>query len=325
LTGTVLALALVAALGTDGISAVVDQGPALTIDPCVEVDEATVRQVVELELRGARLHPASVTVQCIGGAQEIRVRPWTAQEGEGVRTIQLAPLAEGANPAARQARSRELALAIAEFIRRQDVAPPPPAPKPVTPPVPTPPVVSTINAPPAPPAGAPEHRWRLGILAASDYFSGGKMLAGGDLLVGSRLGDWFLAELRVGGRFAPDTSLPGGRLTARAGTAAAAVGLNVWSRGQTVGTALLLRAQGYLVAFRAEASGGASAKTAILGALALAAEPRFMLAITRRFSLEASAALGFLPRGIVVRTQGAENQSISGLTVSGSLGGVFTF
>jgi hypothetical protein len=87
----------------------------------------------------------------------------------------------------------------------------------------------------------------------------------------------------------------------------------------------MLRAQEYLVQFRAEAPGQDGARTALLGAFVLAAEPRFIVALTRRFALEAGPAVGFPPRGIVVRTQGTQTQSVSGLLLSASLVGVLTF
>lgn len=148
---------------------------------------------------------------------------------------------------------------------------------------------------------------------------------GADLFVSSRLGRWFLAELRIGGRLGSDQTLSGEHLTARAAAAAVAAGVNLWSRRRTFGGALVLRAQGYLVQFRAEATGNGHAETANLGAFALALEPRLMVTLTRRFSLQVSAAAGWVPRGIVVRIQGVETPSMSGVVVAADLAGVFTF
>ena len=318
--GTVVALWL-CVVGTEVTSAVAENTPALTIDPCVTVDETTVRQLMELEIRGARLPPTSVSVRCVGEAQEIRIEPWASLEQEGLRTIQLPVIPEDAAPAARQARSRELALAIAEFIRRHDTAPPP-AQAPSSPP---PAAVSVVPASPVRPTGGPKGHWRLGTLWTFEYFSGRQNLTGADLVVGARLGRWFLAELRAGGRLGTEETLPGGRLTARAAAAAAAGGLYFRSPHPAIGAAVMLRVQAYLVQFRAEDSGRGDTRTVLLGAFALAAEPRLMVAFTRRFSVETSASVGLLPRGIVVRTQGTEAPSISGFVVSGSLGGVLTF
>jgi hypothetical protein len=315
------------AAGTLATPREVDQEPVLSIDPCVAVDEPLVREVMALELRDARARnlalPDSVTVRCVGELQEIRVEPWASTAPEGIRTIQLAPIADDADAPVRQARSRELALAIAEFVRRLEIASPPiPEQKepPPPPPQPPPPVI------PQPQPAAPfQSLWEIGLLSRFEHFAGGQNLAGGDLFVSARLGRWFLAEVNAGGRLGADVPLPEGRLTARAGAAGAALGVYHLSRSRSLGAALVLRAQGYLIQFRAEQPSGGSALTALLGVCTLAAEPRLTIAVTRHLWLEGFAAVGAPLRGIVVRIQGAETKSTSGLVVSGSLGGGVTF
>jgi hypothetical protein len=333
LTGTLIAFWL-SALGTE---AVAYRGPSLTVHPCVGVDETTVREVMELEVRGARSLPASVSVRCVDGAQEIRVEPWISPEREGIRTIRLPPVREDDDAAARQARSRELALAIAEFIRRLNTAQPskqePPTPEAAPAPTPTPSAPPAPSAPPsprsvassAPPSEIPAGCWQLGLLLAAERFSGGAALAGGDLFVSSCLGRWFAAELRAGGRIGYDEPLPNGRLTTRAADASAAVALRLWPPGHSVEAAFGLRAQGYLIRFRAQEGGESQAPTALLGALTLTAEPRLTAVLTRRLSLAASAGAGYPLHGIVVRVQGNETHGVSGPVVSASLGAVFTF
>ena len=309
--------------GDDQTPAVVAEGPALTIDACIAVDQATVRQVMELEIPDARLLPASVSIRCVDGAQEIRIRRSDLLDQEDVRTIHIAPTADDDTPAERQARSRELALAIAEFVRW----PGPSARAPQSPPAPPPPSPAPVPAPATTPAtDARQGRWQLGILCAFEHFSRGQNLMGADLFVTSHMGRWFLAELHIGGRLGGDGTLPRGeQLTTSAGAVAVAAGVNLWSKTRGFGGALLLRAQGYLVHLRAEPAGGGRPETANLGSLALAVEPRLMLAVTRRFSLRASAAAGVVPRGIVVRIQGVEAESMSGVAVSAYLAGVFAF
>ena len=301
-------------------------GPSLTIDPCVAVDEATVREVMELEIRGTRMIPTSVSVRCVDGAQEIRVLPWISPETEGIRTIKLPPVADDDDAAVRQARSRELALAIAEYIRRLDAAQAPTreSSKPTTSPTP-PPSVPAPATPATPLRESSDGEWRFGLLSAFEYFSGGRTLAGGDLVVAKGLGRWFSAELRAGGRIGADEALPSGRLTTRAATAGAGVGFNLWSPRRPVGAALVLRAEGYLVQFRVVQLAEDRAPTALLGAVTLAAEPRLTLRLTRHVLLVASAGVGLPLHGIVVRMQGIETRSMSGLLVSGSLGGVVSF
>jgi hypothetical protein len=311
----VLALSLLAT-GSEEIPAAAQHGLLLELDACLQVDEPSVQNLVELELGDARARsgniPISVVVRCLDGAQEIRVEPWASRGDDGVRTIAL-PDAEDAT-ATLEARSRELALAIAELIRRLEITRPLPS-QPLPPPPPPPPIVV---APPAP-SEAPPGRWGIAALSSFDYFTGGQWLAGGDLSLAVLLGRWTVGEVRGGARFVNGETLPGGSLTARAGTAALGAGLNVWSKGRAVGFVLMGRAQGYGVAYRAELGDG-GARTALLGAFVVAVEPRLLLAVTRRISIAASAAAGLPVHGIVVRTQGVETASMSGLALSSHLG-----
>ena len=312
------ALAFVVALAAE------ERNPRLDIDACVEVDEAAVQKLVELELRdaGARKGnvPIAVAVGCIEDGQEIRVEPWASRGDEGVRTIGLPP-GDAADPAAQEARSRELALAIAELIRRLEITrplSPPPSPPP---PPPAPPTAAFVVPPPRPPE-APPGKWQLALLSSFEYFTGGQKLAGGDVSAAAPIGRWILGELRMGGRFAEGVPLPGARLTARAGTAAAALGLNLWSRRRSIGFALMLRGQGFVVDYQVAPGNGGGSRMALLGAFVVAVEPRLLVAVTRRISVEAAAGAGVPVHGVVVRSQGADAQSLSGLAISTSIGAV---
>lgn len=309
----VLALALLATR-SEGTTAAAEPGPVLQLDPCVQVDEAAVQNLVELELGDGRFHgtntPISVAVRCLDGTQEIRVEPWASRGEDGIRTIEL-PDAEDPN-AALEARSRELALAIAELIRRLEIT----RPLPVAPPPPPPPVVVA----PGPPPEAPASRWAIGALSSFEYFTGGQALAGGDVSVAASLGRWTMADVRIGGRLASARALPNGRLTARAGIAALGAGLNLWSQRRSIGFAMMLRLQGYAVEYQAELAGDGAAQAALLGAVVVGVEPRLFIAVTRRISIAAGGAAGLPLHGIIVRTQGVEMDSMSGLVVSANLG-----
>jgi hypothetical protein len=310
------------------------QEPLLTIDPCVEVDEAMVREVMDLELGAVRggdeTRPAAVFVRCVADGeeirQEIRIEPRISGDPGEARTIRLTS-ADGTLPVTRAARSRELALAISEIIRRRATAPAPSAAPPPEAVAQVPPAVSAIPSvaasPPAAVEEVPSH-WQLGISPTYDYFDGGQRFAGGDLFVGSRLGRWLLAEARAGGRVASERAVPGGSVSVRATTAGVAVGVAYWPERRPVGAALMLRAEEYWVQFHVVLDDG-RARTALLGAFVLAAEPRLIVAMTRQVAIEATSGIGFLPHGIVVRTQGMQTQSVSGLYVSASLAGVLSF
>lgn len=319
---TLVALALFAEPDPRTEAAALEK-PALYIDACVEVDGAAVKNLVDLELRDAPSRdpeaPISVEVRCLDGSQEIRVEPWASVGGDGTRSIAL-PAADDADPAAREARSRELALAIAELIRRLEITQPlHPQPPPAPPPPPTL-VLSTSAAP-----EEPHRRWRLAVLSSFEAFTGGQKMAGGDISFGARIGRWILGEVRVGGRFVDGQSSPVARLTGRAGTASVAIGPSIWSEHRTVGFEPMLRAQGYAIDYRAESPGDGGARTARLGALTVAAEPRLIVAISGRIALTAAVGVGIPLHGIMVRTQGAKTDSLTGVTISAGLGAAVTF
>jgi hypothetical protein len=154
LIARVLALSLLAT-GSEEIPAAAEHGLLLELDACLQVDEPSVQNLVELELRDARARsgniPISVVVRCLDGAQEIRVEPWASRGDDGIRTIAL-PDAEDAT-ATLEARSRELALAIAELIRRLEIT------RPLEPPPPPPPPPPPIVVAPPSPSEAPPGRW----------------------------------------------------------------------------------------------------------------------------------------------------------------------
>ena len=307
----ILALALIA-MRSEGTAAAAEARPVLDLDPCLEIDEAVVQNLVELELDDGRARanaPISVAVRCVEGAQEIRVEPWASRGEDGIRTIEL-PAADDAT-ATLEARSRELALAIAELIRRLEITRPLPAPPQPPPP---PPIVIAPSAPPAAPPG----RWGIGASSSFEHFTGGQSMAGGDLSLAMSFWRWALADVRVGGRLLDGATLPSGRLTARAGTASLGAGLRLASNLRA-GFALMLRLQSYAVQYDAELDGGGS-RMALLGAVVAAVEPRLLVAISRRISIAAGGAAGLPLHGIVVRTQGVETDSLSGFVLSANLG-----
>jgi len=318
-----LALAIVA-MPPDATSGTVERGPSLDLDACVRVDASAVQSLVELELELADARarhpsfPVSVAVRCLEGGQLIRVEPWASRGDDGIRTIEL-PDAYDAT-AAREARSRELALAIAELIRRLEITRPLPAePPPAEPPPPPPVAPPVVVAPVALPEGARD-RWRIGALSTVEVFPGGPWLVGGDLSLGVSLGRWVSLDLRAGGRFVDGLTSTPEPLSARAGVASLGAGPTFWSRRRSVGFALMVRAQGFGVEYRVESAGPGPAGTSRLGAVVAAAEPRLLVGLSRHVTLALGGAAGLAVHGIVVRVQGLETSRMSGLLLSGSLG-----
>lgn len=318
-----LALAMVA-MRPEAIPGTAERGPSLEVEACVRVDASVVQNLVhlELELGDARAQRStfaiSVAVRCIDGAQLIRVEPWASRGDDGLRTIELPDAYDEA--AAVEARSRELALAIAELIRRLEITRPlPPEPPPPPPPAPSPVAPPLVVAPSSPPEG-PRHRWQLGALTSVEAFSGGQWLAGGDLSVGVSVGRWVALDLRAGGRFVDGLTSSSERLSARAGVASLGAGLNVWSRRGLLGFAAMVRAQGFGVEYRLGSAGQDPARTTRLDAFVASVEPRLLVRMSGRLTLALGGAAGFALHGIVVRVQGVETSRMSGLSLSGNLG-----
>lgn len=203
--------------------------PAIRIDPCVEVDAEEVRRLAAIELSNwqprSSSGPLEVVVACSGGVQELRVS--TARSGKvTVRSIDLGtpPTEESGEPRAddRDAKARELALAIAELLRRIDVeateAAPPvalvaPAPKP--------------SAEPARAADRPEpFRSELGLAGVAVFWTGGEMLFGADLTGRGHVARFLIAELRLGGRKTRPLELESGSLDGHGMAAAAGLALD---------------------------------------------------------------------------------------------------
>jgi hypothetical protein len=192
--------------------------PSITIEPCVAVDASEVRRLTAIEVSSwqgeSSVGSFGVLVGCEDGGQRLRLMD--AKRGQvAERSIDLS--AVGASD--RDARARELALAIAELLRRNESAeqPAPSVAVDESSASPTPTFAST-------PLVAP---WQgeLGVTAAALGWTGGGVLFGADLTGRARFGRWFIGELRAGGRSTRAISLENGSMTGRG--LAASVGLAV--------------------------------------------------------------------------------------------------
>lgn len=292
----------------------------VNVDPCVGVDHVAVRNLVDLELHDARTPPRpvaiTVAVGCLDEVKQIRIEPWASTTSDGIRTIELVT-GDAATPAAREARSRELALAIAELIRRLSIR------HPLTAPRPPPPAATLAAAAPAP--ASPERTWLVALSSTFEAFGGGQRMAGADAVVGASLGSWLLGEFRVGARLIDGGTTAAARLTGRAGAAAVALGLHVWSQRRPVGFAVMMRGQGLAIEYDVQPAPGDASRTALLGAFSMAIEPRVLIALSSRLHLAAGAGVGIPIHGVVVRTQGVPTDSLTGVAVSATLGAFFRF
>ena len=194
--------------------------PAITVDPCIEVDAEEVRRLTAMELRTWRWRTSPETFEvlavCRDGIEELRLTN-RSRGNVTVRSIDLgAPLAED-----QDAKARELALAIAELLRRADMESTPEEPAAPSPPVPPAP------APVPPPAQASETKpWNieLGATGVIAGWTGGEMLFGADVAGRAHVARWVIVELRLGARKSRPVDFADGSLDGQG--VAAAVGLS---------------------------------------------------------------------------------------------------
>jgi len=299
------------------------RGPTLALDPCVGVDETTLQGLIELELRDVRTQtstrPISVAVTCIDGGQEIRAEPWASLGQDGVRLLALPPFDEG-DSAAREARARELALAVAELIRRLETTEPLlPAPKPPSEaaPSPSPPPPSVAAASPSQAIAA---RVRLGVVAAAERWAGGLVLGGGDITLQLVPMGWLVAEARAGARLAPDDRTVGGRTGARAVALTGALGPVRRSSGGRLGIGLLMQAQLFLVQVSAAGEASLEERRAWVAVGSAGLAPQLFVRLGHHVALGASAGVALPVHGARIRLQGVDVKSPSGITVSANAG-----
>src|SRR6476620_163028 len=94
----------------------------LTVAACVDADREALRRLLEVEYRGPLADPdrsdlTQVIVRCTEERNEVRVLV-PRRPKETVRTVDLS----GMGPVAKEAKTRELALVIAELVRSAQTA-----------------------------------------------------------------------------------------------------------------------------------------------------------------------------------------------------------
>ena len=111
----------------------------------------------------------------------------------------------------RDAKARELALAIAELLRRaateRPAEPPPAKPVPLAPP-------PVVRKPPAP--APPPRRWHgeIGLSGVIVGWTGGEVWFGADAAARAHFGRYLIGELQLGGRSTRSVGLNVGRIAA---------------------------------------------------------------------------------------------------------------
>jgi hypothetical protein len=291
--------------------------PAITVDPCIEVDAEEVRRLTAMELRTWRWRTPPETFEvvavCRDGIEELRLSN-RSRGNVTVRTIDLgAPLGDD-----RDAKARELALAIAELLRRADMESTPEASPAPSPPVP-PPAQARVTAQ----AVAPDIKpWsiELGVSGVIAGWTGGEMLFGADVTGRAHVARRIIVELRLGGRKSRPVDLVDGSLDGRGVAAAAGLSFdatpNVRQAGVSFGARLGVDWLRYAATDREELpyDGGDAVGVNVTGTTT------GFVALSEALCLTVDAAVGGSLHAVVIREDEEAISSMRGVLIAGAVG-----
>jgi len=296
--------------------------PAIAIDPCVEVDADEVRRLAALELNtwraGASAESLSVLVTCDGDVQELRLIDRVKGQ-ETVRNLDL----NASSGTDRDAKTRELSLAIAELLRRAQVdVTPEPALAPSPPPVPV--ARENPRAPAARPAepgtAARPFRLELGAAGRATTWSGGEMLLGADVTARTHVSRWLIVDFRVGGSKTRPVELAHGTLDAFGMSAAVGVALDVTPSWQSVGVAFGARFGADWLRYAAVDDGGVLYGGSDAGAVTASGSVNAFAALSEQLCITADAAIGGALHSIAIHDNGQKVSGLSGVFFSAAFG-----
>jgi hypothetical protein len=296
--------------------------PTIRIDPCIEVDADEVRRLTAIELSGWRPPGSSealeVIVACARGVQELRLID-SARGEVRVRSIDLQTRAarEAQDSAAedRDAKARELALAIAELFRRTEVEA---APSVSGSPAQQPAVRARSETPESSGKPAP---WRVELATAgvAVHWTGGETLFGADFSGRLRLTRRFIAELRLGARRTEPIDITSGSVDGHGAAAAVGLALDVtpgmqWA-GVSLGARLGVDWLRYAALDQRDTSfAGTDAAAANLGAAATG-----FLMLSDLWCVTADASFGGALHSIVIDQNRRRISGVHGVYLSGAL------
>lgn len=294
--------------------------PPIAIDPCVEVDVEEVRRLAAIELENVGEKTAvsglEVSVACTTGGQELRVTH-TPSGRKTARSIELNASLE----TDRDAKARELALAIAELVRRVEIeAEPEPRPPP-----PRPPPRPSAPQRAAGQRGAPSNLARpwhaeLGLAFAVARWTGGETLLGIDATGRFRLGGRLMADLRLGGRRTRPITLRSGTLDASGMAAAVGLAVDVAPSQQGFGLAVGARVGGSWLRYSAVDRAGAAYGGRDAGALSAGAGATAFVEVATPVCVTADVGAGGALHSVAIRDNARAVSGMKGVLLSGSLG-----
>jgi hypothetical protein len=291
--------------------------PPITIDPCVEVDAEEVRRLTAIELtnwhRGASFRALEVVVACRDGVQELRVTDRVRGQ-VAFRSIDLTAPDAGD----RDAKTRELALAIAELLRRADAEAPPEAP--AAPIVPAP-AASTVPERSAAIEPVLE-RWKgeLGVAGVGVVWTGGEALFGADLAGRLHVTRWLITELRLGGRDTRPIELENGSMDGHGISAAAGVSLDATPGMHRMGVSFGVRLGVDWLRYAAVNRDDVTYAGKDAAALSVAGTSTAFVVLSDPVCFTIDAAVGGALHSIVIRENDSQVSGMRGILLSSALG-----
>lgn len=307
---------LLAAVSPDPVAS-----PAIIIDPCVNVDAAEVRRLTAIELgtwRGTTsLAEFQVVVGCDHGVEELRLTD-RKRGALSVRSIDL----DASEGLAKEANARELALAIAELVRRSDAreaeteaeAPVPSVPPPVRESISEPPRTSEFAS------SEPPWRTELGVVGAGSVWTGGEALFGADLSGRLHLNRWLIAELRLGARTTRSVALEVGSIRGQGIAGAAGVSIDATPGTRRAGVSFGARLGMEWLNYAVQDDLDRDSNDADAAALHLAGTTTAFVMLSEPLCLMVDAAAGFALHSIALRESDRSASQLNGASVSGAVG-----
>jgi hypothetical protein len=326
--------------------------PEITIDSCVAVDPVEVRRLTAIELDAAPSagQTLEVVVGCQGVSQYLRLMD-TSRGLIASRTIDLSATGEDN----RDARARELALAIAELLRRslseapnaQSSAPQSSVPQSSVP-------QSSAAQSSAPPLGAPQRSapsgaaqpgaqgdapeplepsspainpltatpWQaeVGISAIAVGWTHGQALFGVDLTGRVHLTRWLLGELRAGGRRTRAVELQRGTVTGQGVAAAGGLAWDTLPGVSWAGVSLGARVGIDWLRYAAVDPDGHFYDGSDAASVTVQAALGAFLSLFGPFRATLNVELGTALNAVAIEEDGQARSGLGGLGVSGALG-----
>ncbi len=290
--------------------------PSINIDSCVAVDPEEVRRLAAIEVSswqgGSSLGSLKVSVSCDEGVQQLYLTRGQ-EELIASRTIDLS----ATEASDRDARTRELALAIAELLRR---APPQPPPQPAPTPTPPPPAPNPTPIEIAPPLEPSPWQLELGARATTASWAGGQWLYGADLGARAHFARWFIAELSLGGRRARSVELVDGSMSGLGVSGAAGLAFDTAPDVKWAGLAIGVRLGVDWVKYTALDGANFDAGARQGAAVNLLGSATAFAVIAPRLRLTLDTALGGALHSLIVEQNERSVSGLDGMVLSSSLG-----